>query len=67
MPESVSPTPHTRLGQTMSSADEDVLDQNEWNESVDLERSRNDDADVPKNEDKIHAEVQRIIILHIPV
>ena len=51
----------------MSSADEDVLDQNEWNESVDLERSRNDDTDVPNNEDKMHAEVQRIIILHIPV
>jgi hypothetical protein len=27
--ESVSPTPHTGLEQTMSSADEDVLDQNE--------------------------------------
>jgi len=51
----------------MSSADEDVLDQNDWNEFVDLKRSRNDDTDVSKKEDKINAEVQRIIILHIPV
>jgi 23S rRNA maturation mini-RNase III len=36
----------------MSSADEDVLDQNDGNESEALKRGRNDDMDVPKKKVK---------------
>jgi hypothetical protein len=44
---------HTGLEKTMSSADEDVLDQNDGNESVTFKHGYS------KKEDKIHCQVQQ--------